>query len=56
MGFNKMYVPELEELKKEIKNNPKLLNYLQAADSLVGPSNSMEYIKEKIQEKIANNR
>jgi len=56
MGFNKMYVPELPELKEKLEANPKLLNYFHSADSLVGPADSMAYLKEQIQKKFGVNK
>lgn len=54
MGFNKKYLPSLEEFKKILENNPDYIKYCWKADALIGPSETLNYIDEewkKLQEK-----
>lgn len=44
MSFNKVYVPSLQELKEQIKNDPQIVNYYLRADMLMGPSDSITYL------------
>ena len=46
MGFNKKYVPELEELKRRLAEYPESLRYYLNADALIGPVDSMRYLDE----------
>lgn len=46
MGFNKKYVPELEELKWRLAEYPESLKHYLNADALIGPSDSMRYLDE----------
>jgi hypothetical protein len=46
MGFNKKYVPELEELKRRLAEHPESLRHYLNADALIGPVDSMRYIDE----------
>lgn len=46
MGFNKIYVEDLEELKAELKEKPENLKYYAKADMLIGPSESIRYLEE----------
>jgi hypothetical protein len=48
MGFNKKYVRPLDELKKELEENPERLKYYIKADALIGPSESIQYIEDLI--------
>jgi hypothetical protein len=44
MSFNRKIIPPLAEFKKRLEDNPKLLEYLIKADSVSGPTESMEYL------------
>jgi len=46
MGFNKKYVPTLEQLKTELEQYPKNLRYYLKSDALIGPADSIAYLKE----------
>lgn len=50
MGFNKRYLPELEELKKireRMDNDKEFLNiYLYRPDAILGHIGSIDYVKE----------
>lgn len=45
MGMNKKYVPQLDRLKIELDDSPENIRYYRKADSLVGPADSIEYLK-----------
>jgi hypothetical protein len=55
MGFHKRFLPDLSFLKesrKRISSDEEFLKtYLYGADSLIGPSDSIQYLKE-IEEKV----
>lgn len=44
MSFNKVYVPTLEVLKEQIKNDPNVAQHYLKADMLMGPSDSITYL------------
>jgi hypothetical protein len=44
MSFNRKTIPPLAEFKKRLEETPKLLEYLMKADSVSGPTESMEYL------------
>ena len=44
MSFNKKYVSDLDKLKEELEKYPDNLNYYMNADSLIGPTESLDYI------------
>jgi hypothetical protein len=50
MGFNKRYLPELEDLKEireKINDDEKFLKtYLYRPDVIIGSSKSLDYVKE----------
>lgn len=50
MGMNKKIVPKLDQLKIELTNSPKNIRYYQASDTLIGPYNSIEYLRMKFTE------
>jgi hypothetical protein len=49
MGFNKKYLPDLSDLKSirdQYKDDKRFLHiYLYSPDAIIGPSDSMEYLK-----------
>jgi hypothetical protein len=59
MGFNKRYLPELDELKKIHQECPSDEDFIKRivgkSDCLLGPSESHEYL-EKIYEGIKNSK
>ncbi len=51
MGFNKKILPDLETLKEWFdRDSESLMRTVINTDSLMGPSESIEWIKEKIKE------
>jgi hypothetical protein len=50
MGMNKKIVPKLDRLKIELTDSPENIRYYRAADTLIGPSDSIEYLKLKFTE------
>lgn len=58
MSFNIKNTPPLQELKENLKKNPKLISYYWSADALIGPSDSINYIHflwEERQKKVVDN-
>jgi hypothetical protein len=47
MGFNKKYLPSLEEFKKILENNPDYIKYCWKADALIGPKETLDFIEEE---------
>lgn len=46
MSFNKIYLTELTELKKQYEENPEgFKRRMSKADSLIGPTNSIQFVK-----------
>ena len=45
MSFNKKILPPLEVFKKQIAENPQMLEYIRAADAVMGPIDTIEYLK-----------
>ena len=59
MGFNKKYLPPLQELKQRLADNPEAVKYYWNADALIGPSESVDYIQhlwEEHQKEILGNQ
>ena len=50
MTYIKTFLPDINELTKNIKNNPSLLNYYLKHECLVGSVESVNYINKKRQE------
>lgn len=50
MSFNKKILPPLEVFKKQIAENPQMLEYIQAADAIMGPIDTIEYYKTLIKD------
>jgi len=48
MGFYKMWLPELPELKRMLADDPDMMYRIRKADALVGPSDSVSYASEQI--------
>jgi hypothetical protein len=48
MGFNKKYLPSLEEIKKKEEKDPEYIRHLAKADALIGPTDSMDYVEAAI--------
>lgn len=49
MSFNKVYLPEKEELKKRLKEDREAtLRWLQKADAFIGPSDSMRLVNKEL--------
>ena len=46
MGFNKRVLPPLEIFKKNLKENPSLLEHISKADSIMGPPETIAYLKQ----------
>lgn len=52
MGFNKIYLQDLKEVKKDYKQDPKAFKRrIQNAEALIGPTNSMQFVKKIMKEK-----
>lgn len=45
MGFNKKILPPLDIFKKMLKENPSLLENISKADAIMGPVETMAYLK-----------
>ena len=52
MGFNKKRVPPLNELIALLENDPQSLNRYMNADSIVGPTESVDYVLALIRTKL----
>jgi len=52
MGNAVKYLPTLEELKKQITNNPSLLEYYRKYHNFIGSIESVEYINKKLRDWI----
>ena len=46
MGFNKQILPPLEIFKQRLKENPSLLENISKADSIMGPPETIAYLKQ----------
>lgn len=45
MGFNKIMLPDLKEIKERYKKEPKsTLNWIMKADAIIGPEDSVRYV------------
>lgn len=49
MSFNKKRLPPLEVFKKQIAENPQMLESIQAADAIMGPVDTIAYLKSLIE-------
>jgi len=58
MGFNKRYLPELEDLKKEYEHDghEQFVRRMSKYDALIGPSDSMKFVNHIIDEEIKKNQ
>jgi hypothetical protein len=46
MGFNKKILPPLDEFKERLRENPSLLEQLSKADAILGPIETITYLKQ----------
>ncbi len=51
MGFNRKVLPNLTEFKKRLEDDPKMLDRIMMADSVSGPTETIEYLEHLIEEK-----
>ena len=55
MGFNKRYLPELEDLKRkriELGDDFFYKMYITSPDAVIGPSESINYLEEFVEDRI----
>jgi hypothetical protein len=46
MGFNKTFLPTLQDLQKRFKDRPEsTINWLKKSDAFLGPEESHEFVK-----------
>ena len=50
MSYVNIYLPPLNELKEQIQNNPKILDYYSKFMGFSGPSDSVDYLAKKLEE------
>jgi hypothetical protein len=56
MTYITTHLPKLEELKKELEENPDKLRIYMKYMGYEGPEGSIDYLKEKIEEHIKNKK
>ena len=50
MSYVYTHLPEIEDLKKNIETNPKVLRYYSKYEGFVGSTESVDYLNEKLKE------
>ena len=48
MGFNKIYIEDLETLKAELEEKPENIKYYAKAEALIGSSEAIAYLEDLI--------
>lgn len=56
MTYITAYIPKLEELKKQLEERPKLIEYYLKHEGWDGDSDAIEYLDEKVKEYIKNKK
>jgi hypothetical protein len=52
MGFNKIILPDVKEMKERYKQEPKsTLNWIMKADAIIGPVESVRYVEKLLKKK-----
>lgn len=52
MGFNKIILPDIKEMKERYKQEPKsTLNWIIKADAIIGPVESVRYVEKLLKKK-----
>lgn len=51
MGFNKKYLPPLEEVKKILSENADYLDSFEKADAWIGSAETADFLQEEIRKK-----
>jgi hypothetical protein len=52
MTYITAHIPKLEELKKRLENDPKLIEYYMKYEGWEGDSESIDYLDEKVKDYI----
>lgn len=52
MGFNKIILPDIKEMKERYKQEPKsTINWIMKADAIIGPEDSVRYANKLLKKK-----